>query len=181
MAGRCRCRVSGPLGWLQALGRWPWRDAVARATCRPMNEQTGFLAAWGAELTAQRMQLRKRLNESRASLIEFGLLTCLLLGSLGLVVPERGFAVAPWGVAIPFVYLAAMLVVEVLRQRAVKAPEDVLRMRRGYGRITGAIGFLSAAAGLATFIHAVTWGQSLPPPEVPVPEDLKRALDVTIN
>jgi hypothetical protein len=140
-----------------------------------------FFGTWISELGRQRMNLRKRLNESRASLIEFGLLTCLMLGSIGLLVPERGFAAAPWGVAIPIMYLAAMAVVEIVRQRAIKQPEDVVRMRRGYGRVTGLIGFLSAAAGMATFVHAIIHGQPLSPPDAPVPEDLRRAIEITVT
>jgi hypothetical protein len=146
-----------------------------------MSKTPGFWGTWGAELTAQRMNLRKRLNESRASLIEFGLLGCLILGSVGLLVPERGFAVAPWGVAIPFVYMVGMIVAELIRQRALKTPEDGLRMRRGYGRVTGAIGLVCAAAGMATFIHALTHGQPVPPPEIAVPDDLKNAIEATIT
>lgn len=140
-----------------------------------------FLSTWLSELGQQRMNLRKRLNESRASLIEFGQLACLMLGSLGLLVPERGFAVAPWGFAIPIVYLVAMVGVEIVRQRAIKQPGDVVRMRRGYGRVTGAIGLVCAAAGMATFIHAITYGQPLPPPDVAVPDDLKRAIETTLT
>jgi hypothetical protein len=74
-----------------------------------------------------------------------------------------------------------MIVAEIVRQSAIKAPEDVIRMRRGYGRVTGLIGFLCAAAGMATFIHALTHGQPLPPPEPVVPDDLKNAIEATIG
>lgn len=139
-----------------------------------------FFSTWTSELLAQRMNLRRRLNESRASLIEFCAFVFVMLGSVGLIVPKRGFEVAPWGLAIPVLYLVAMLVVELIRQNALRQGGDATAMRRGYGRVTGAIGLFCAAAGLATFIHAVIHGQPLPPPDPIVPADLQNAIETTI-
>lgn len=157
------------------------KAAVARSVPDRYIPGMGFLSTWLSELHVQRMNLRKRLNESRASLIEFGLLACLMLGSVGLLVPERGFEAAPWGVAIPFLYAAAMIVVELIRQNALARGGEAQKMRRGYGRVTGLIGLVAAAAGMATFIHAIIHGQPIPPPEPVVPEDLQRALEATIS
>lgn len=139
-----------------------------------------FFSTWASELFAQRMNLRRRLNENRATLIEFGVFMCMILGSAGLIVPKRGFEVAPWGVAIPALYLVAMLGAELIRQSALRKGGEAVAMRRGYGRVTGAIGLFCAAAGLATFIHAVTHGQPLPPPDPIVPADLQNAIETTI-
>ncbi|MFT3728076.1 MAG: hypothetical protein QM759_09655 [Terricaulis sp.] len=80
---------------------------------------SGFFPTMFAEMGARRKRLRTAFGDRGQGIVEFLVLAGLLVGSLGLFVREWMPAAAPWGFAIPFVFVAGYLLIEVSRQRAI--------------------------------------------------------------
>lgn len=73
------------------------------------------------EMGARRRRLRAMFGDRGQGVAEFLVLGGLLVGSLGLFVREWMPAAAPWGFALPFVFIAGYLLIEARRQAAVAA------------------------------------------------------------
>jgi hypothetical protein len=81
----------------------------------------GFISAMFAEIGARRRRLRASLGDRGQAIVEFLVLGGLVLGSLGLFLRPWMAAVAPWGFALPFVFLIGFCLIEARRQIAVRA------------------------------------------------------------
>ncbi len=121
-----------------------------------------FLSAMFSEMGARRRRLRAAFGDRGQSLVEFLVLAGLLIGSVGLFVRAWMPAAAPWGFALPFVFLAGYVLIEARRQAALARGGDVEKTRSGYDWITFLWSFGCALAGAAAFV--IAWSAEPPPP-----------------
>lgn len=119
-----------------------------------------------AEMGARRRRLRAALGDRGQALIEFLVLGGLLVGSAGLFLAPWMPAAAPWGFALPFIFVAGYLLLERRRQRrAADAPDAAAN--GGYDWAVLIWAFACAVAGAAAFFIAY---QARPAP-APGPQD----------
>ncbi|MES1156648.1 MAG: hypothetical protein ABUL73_02605 [Alphaproteobacteria bacterium] len=78
-----------------------------------------FLASMTAEMGARRRRLRAAFGDRSQTLVEFLVLSGLLVGSAGLFIAPWMLPAAPWGLSLPFVFVAGFILLELRRQRAV--------------------------------------------------------------
>jgi len=81
----------------------------------------GFLSAMFAEIGARRRRMRASLGDRGQAIVELLVLGGLVIGSLGLFLRPWMPAVAPWGFAIPLVFIVGVFLIEARRQIAVRA------------------------------------------------------------
>jgi hypothetical protein len=80
---------------------------------------SGFFSSMIAEMGARRKRQRQALGDRGQALTEFLVLAGLVIGSAGLFVREWMPAAAPWGFALPVVFVAGIFLIEARRQAAV--------------------------------------------------------------
>lgn len=125
----------------------------------PMN---GFFSAMFAEMGARRRRLRASLGDRGQAIAEFLVLGGLAIGSLGLFVREWMPSAAPWGFALPFVFLIGFGLIEYRRQAAAaRADADPARLSASYDWIALLWSFGCALAGAAAFV--IAWSAEPPP------------------
>lgn len=79
---------------------------------------SGFFSSLVAEMGARRKRQRAAFGDRGQALTEFLVLGGLVMGSLGLLAGAWMPAAAPWGFALPFVFVAGFLLIEARRQAA---------------------------------------------------------------
>jgi hypothetical protein len=134
---------------------------------------TGFLPSLFSEYAARRRRLRKALGDRGQSFFEMLVLGGLVLGSLGLFLMPWMAAAAPWGFAIPFVFVAAYCLLDAKRQAAMKDEGRAEEVRKRHDLAALALAIASAGAGAAAFTIAYR-AKPVAPVEEPVwspPED----------
>lgn len=118
-----------------------------------------------SEIPARRRRMRGFFGDRAHSLTEFLIMGGVVVGSLGLFVRPWMPAAAPWGFALPFVFLAGHLIIEWRRQAAAasrSAGEDEDESHAG-DWIAFLWSFACAAAGAAAF--TIAWGAQPAPIE----------------
>lgn len=141
----------------------------------------GFFSSMFAEMGLRRRRLRAALGDRGQGLVEFLVLAGLGVGSLGLFVRPWMPAAAPWGFALPLVFLLGYLLIEGRRQAAVSrgdAERGVAGLSYDWAVLLWS--FACALAGAAAFV--IAWGAEPPavapdsgewaPPESTVPVDI---------
>jgi hypothetical protein len=137
----------------------------------------GFFSSLFAEMGSRRRRLRAALGDRGQALLEFLVLGGLLVGSLGLFVRAWMPAAAPWGFALPFVFVIGFALIEVRRQG--DRTRDAERVSQFYDWIVLGWSFACALAGAAAFV--IAWSAQPPapheeeiwtPPESSVPVDI---------
>ncbi|MET0181813.1 MAG: hypothetical protein ABW199_02890 [Caulobacterales bacterium] len=98
------------------------------------------------------------------SFVELLILAGLVLGSIGLYMRDWMAAAAPWGFAIPFVFAAGSVLLELRRQGALRAGADQEAVAKRYDLLVMVWSIGCAAAGAATFIFALL-AEPAPPPK----------------
>jgi hypothetical protein len=126
----------------------------------------GFLPSLFTEMGARRRRLRAALGDRGQGLVEFLVLGGLAVGSLGLFVREWMPAAAPWGFAIPVVFVIGFVLLDVRRQATLARAEAPERTAQTYDWIVLLWSFGCALAGAAAFI--IAW--SAEPPAEPQEE-----------
>jgi hypothetical protein len=137
-----------------------------------------FLPDLGAELAARRRRLRAALGDARASVLEFALLTGVLIGFAAPAFGPEGFLGRAYAPFLPLLALVGYGVIESIRQRTLAAGADEGAVRAAFDRRT--LLFMAAVAmvGAATFV----WATLAPEPFELAPETPPaEALDVTIG
>ena len=122
----------------------------------------GFFSSLLTEMGARRRRLRASLGDRVQALMEFLVLGGLALGSLGLFVRTWMPSAAPWGFALPFVFVIGLLLIDARRQATLArggAPESV---NAAYQWITLGWSFACALAGAAAFV--IAWSAEPPAP-----------------
>jgi hypothetical protein len=139
----------------------------------------GFFASLFSEIGARRRRQRAVLGDRGQSISEFLVLAGVLIGSLGLFVREWMPGAAPWGFAIPVVFLLGYALIDFRRQAALARGDDEAKVASGYDWIALLWSFACALAGAAAFV--IAWGAEPPPapdpngwapPESAVPVDI---------
>lgn len=131
------------------------------------------------EMGARRKRLRGALGDRGQGLAEFLILGGLMIGSLGLFVRAWMPAAAPWGFALPFVFVAGYLLIDARRQAALARGDDTERTSQNYDWMALLWSLACALAGAAAFVIAWTAAPPAPPeedvwmpPESSVPVDI---------
>jgi hypothetical protein len=126
---------------------------------------TDFLPRMMAEMGARRRRLRESLGEYGQALAEFAVMGGLLLGSLGLFLFDWGPGAAPWGFALPFVFVGGIFWIEKRRQDAIAkgAEPEAIAAAHDWAIFLLAIG--CAVAGFAAFL--IAYGAAPAPPPNP--------------
>lgn len=128
---------------------------------------SGLVTELAAEIGARRKRLRLAMGDRSQALSEFLLLAGLVLGSLGLLLQPWMAGAAPWGFAVPLVFVLGYLAIE-LRRRASAASGDsegAARVQAGYDWAIVLWGMTCALAGIAAFV--IAWGAEPAPPAEP--------------
>lgn len=121
----------------------------------------GFFSSLFAEMGARRRRLRAALGERGQALVEFLVLGGLMIGSLGLLVRDWMPAAAPWGFALPAVFMIGYVLIEFRRQSQLAIAQAPERMNASYDWITLGWSFGCALAGAAAFV--IAWSAEPPP------------------
>jgi hypothetical protein len=137
----------------------------------------GFFTSLFDEMGERRRRLRVALGDRGQALASFAILAGLALGSIGLMVRPWMADVAPWGFAIPVVFIIGYLAIDGLRQAAVARGGDVEKTTVTYDWATRLFSFACALAGAAAFVIALTSEPAVQieewtPPESAVPVDI---------
>jgi len=124
----------------------------------------GFFSALLAETGARRRRLRLALGDRGQSIAEFLIMSGLALGSLGLFVRPWMADAAPWGFALPFVFLIGYVALDFRRQAELARGGEAERVSTRHDWIVLLWSFGCALAGAAAFV--IAWGAEPPrPPE----------------
>jgi hypothetical protein len=139
-----------------------------------------FFSSMFAEIGARRRRLRAALGDRGQGIAEFLVLAGLGVGSLGLFVREWMPGAAPWGFAIPFLFLIGYFLIDYRRQAALaRDGADTAKVGASYDWIALLWSFGCALAGAAAFV--IAWSAQPPaappedvwtPPETSVPVDI---------
>lgn len=119
---------------------------------------SGFFSAMFDEIGARRRRLRAVLGDRGQALVGFLVLAGLALGSLGLFVRPWMVGVAPWGFALPVVFVAGYALIEARRQRAAARTAQSESVQRSYDWGALLWSFCCALLGVAAFVIAWSAG-----------------------
>lgn len=126
----------------------------------------GFFGSMFTEIPARRRRMRGFFGDRGHSLAEFLVMGGVVIGSLGLLVRPWMAPAAPWGFALPFVFVAGHLLIEWRRQGA-PPPAPAEGEDDEGGNAGDWIAFLwslaCAVAGAAAFV--IAWGAQPAPAE----------------
>jgi hypothetical protein len=139
----------------------------------------GFLPVMFAEMGARRRRMRATFGDRGQALVEFLVLGGLLLGSLGLFVRVGMIRTAPWGFALPLVFVIGFLLIEARRQGALKSATDQDKLSTQYDWIALLWSFGCALLGVAAFVLAWTANPHIEPHQDWQPP--REAVDVDIS
>lgn len=141
---------------------------------------SGFFSSMFAEIGARRRRLRASLGDRGQAIAEFLVMGGLLVGSLGLFVRAWMPSAAPWGFALPFIFLIGYGYIDFRRQTAsARDSADPEKISASYDWIALLWSFGCALAGAAAFV--IAWSAQPPappeeefwtPPENSVPVDI---------
>ncbi|MBC7768141.1 MAG: hypothetical protein H7124_05090 [Phycisphaerales bacterium] len=124
-----------------------------------------FFASLFDEIGARRRRLRQSLGDRGQGVAEFLVMGGLLVGSLGLFVRDWMPAAAPWGFALPFVFVAGYFLIDARRQISMARGAAPEKAASGYDWITLLWSFACALAGAAAFV--IAWSAEPPTPVDP--------------
>lgn len=127
----------------------------------------GFFSAMFAEMGARRRRLRAILGDRGQGLTEFLVLGGLAIGSLGLFARPWMAAAAPWGFAVPVVFLIGYVLIEARRQAALRrdgAEPEKVATSYDWGVLLWSLACV--LTGAAAFI--IAWGAEPPSEEEPI-------------
>jgi hypothetical protein len=116
----------------------------------------GFLGSMFAEMGARRRRMRAAFGDRGQALVEFLVLGGLAVGSLGLFVREGMARSAPWGFALPLIFVIGFAAIEMRRQAEFKAGGDAAQLAGRYDWIVLLWSFGCALLGVAAFVLAWT-------------------------
>lgn len=114
----------------------------------------GFFPNLFAEMGARRKRLRDAFGDRGQALVEFLVLGGLLIGSVGLYVRPWMPAAAPWGFALPALFLLGYVAIEVRRQWVLRDSGDSDKIKSAHDWATFLWALACALAGAAAFVLA---------------------------
>jgi hypothetical protein len=141
-----------------------------------------FLSAFIDEALARRRRIASTIGPLAQGLFDLALLGGVVIGSLGLFsfpwMPEA----APWGFAIPVIYLAGHLLLDARRQASLAMGQDGETVKERGDLFAVLFSLAAAAVGAATFAYALSQEPEPPPPPPPEewsPPENAPELDIT--
>ncbi len=129
---------------------------------------------------ARRRRLRAALGDRGQGLVEILVLGGLFVGSLGLFVRDWMPAAAPWGFALPFVFLIGYGLIDARRQAQLAIAQAPERVNASYDWIALGWSFGCALAGAAAFV--IAWSAEPPPvqqEEIWTPPESSVSVDIS--
>jgi hypothetical protein len=130
---------------------------------------SGFFSSMFREIGARRRRMRDAFGDRGQGLVEFLVMSGLVLGSLGLFLQPWMIAAAPWGFAMPALFVVGYVLIERRRQAAMAKAEaedadavEAARARHDWIVFLWAVG--CAVLGAAAFVIAYG-ARPAPPPE----------------
>src|SRR5262245_2767317 len=139
----------------------------------------GFFASMFAEMGARRRRMRASFGDRGQALVEFLVLGGLAVGSVGLFVREGMIRAAPWGFALPVVFVIGFAAIDARRQAQLKTNGDETKTGAQYDWIVLLWSFSCALLGVAAFVLAWTAQPHVAPQEDWQPP--RSAVDVDIS
>lgn len=125
---------------------------------------SGFFTNLFDELGERRRRLRQSLGDRGQALASFAILAGLMLGSLGLFLRPWMIDVAPWGFALPFVFVIGYLAIDWRRQATLATGADAAKTAATYDWTARLFALGVALVGAAAFVIAFT--SEPPPPQI---------------
>jgi hypothetical protein len=129
------------------------------------------------ELGERRRRLRLSLGDRGQALASFTILAGLMLGSVGLFVRPWMVQTAPWGFAVPFVFVIGHLLIEWRRQAALARGADAEQLANSYDWTARLFSLACALAGAAAFVIALSSEPA--PPEIWTPPENAVSVDIS--
>lgn len=140
------------------------------------------------EIGARRRRMREAFGDRGQGLVEFLVMSGLVLGSLGLLLQPWMIDAAPWGLALPPLFVIGYLLIERRRQGAMRAaeaasaedPEAIETARAQHDWIVFLWAVTCAVLGAAAFVIAYG-ARPEAPPEVDAwaPPESSVAVDIS--
>jgi hypothetical protein len=141
-----------------------------------------FLQSFFDEVMARRRRIASTIGPLAQGIFDLALLGGVVIGSLGLFSFPWMPAVAPWGFALPVVYLVGHGLLDARRQAALGAGHDPEEVKERGDLFAVLFSMAWAALGAATFMYALQQEPEPPPPppaeEWTPPENVPE-LDIT--
>jgi 4-hydroxybenzoate polyprenyltransferase len=138
----------------------------------------GFFTSLFEELGHRRRRLRASFGDRGQAIASFAILAGLMLGSVGLYLRTWMAAIAPWGFAVPFVFVLGHLLIDWRRQRVLAHGADPEKTSTLFDWTARLFSFACALAGAAAFVIALSSApapapvEEWAPPESAVPVDI---------
>ncbi|MBX3428418.1 MAG: hypothetical protein KF779_02425 [Hyphomonadaceae bacterium] len=140
---------------------------------------SGFLTGFLDELSERRRRLRKSLGDRGQALASFAILAGLMLGSLGLYLKPWMIGVAPWGFAVPAVFVIGYLLIEWRRQADQARAGDREALIARYDWTARFFSLACALAGAAAFVIAFSSEPPAPQIEEWTPPESAVSVDIS--
>jgi hypothetical protein len=137
----------------------------------------GFVSNMFAEIGARRRRLRAGIGDRAQGFVEFLVLAGLGVGSLGLFVREWMPSAAPWGFALPFVFLTGYVLIDARRQATLARGADEAKAAASYDWVTLGWAFACALAGAAAFV--IAWTAQPHEEEIWTPPESSVSVDIS--
>jgi hypothetical protein len=141
---------------------------------------SGYFSSMFGEIVARRRRMRQSFGDRGQALSEFLLMSGLLIGSAGLFLKPWMLAAAPWGLAVPAVFLAGFLLIEARRQKTPAPAPKEEGGALGYDWIVLIWSLGCATAGAAAFFIALG-AEPPPPPEPPAWQPPDEVMEFDLN
>jgi hypothetical protein len=138
----------------------------------------GFFTSLFDELNARRRRLRASFGDRGQAIASFVILAGLVLGSLGLFLRSWMIAVAPWGFAIPVVFVVGYLLIDWRRQAALAGGADADKTATTYDWTARLFSLACALAGAAAFTIAFSSEPAPPQTEEWTPPENAVSVDI---
>jgi len=120
-----------------------------------------FFGSMFDEIGARRRRLRAALGDRGQAILGFLVLGGLAIGSLGLLVRDWMPAAAPWGFALPFVFVLGFVLLDARRQAQVKRIAEPGSVGPAHDWLVLWWSLGCALLGLAAFV--IAWTAEPPP------------------
>jgi|CXWL01.1.fsa_nt_gi hypothetical protein len=122
-----------------------------------------FFSSMFSELGQRRRRIREALGDRGAAIGEFITLGGLAAGSLGMFLGPWMAAKAPWGFAVPLLFLVGYGLLDLRRQKELAGGADNDKIAVRYDWLALALSFACAMAGAAAFV--IAWSGKPAPPQ----------------
>lgn len=139
----------------------------------------GFFSSLFDELGERRRRLRKSIGDRGQALASFAILAGLMLGSIGLFVRTWMVSVAPWGFALPFIFVIGYLAIDWRRQATLASGADAGKTAATYDLTARLFAFACALAGAAAFVIAISSEPPAPQIEEWAPPENAVSVDIS--